>query len=358
MTLMMTTTPDRTLLAPWSSKSTGGSVEQSAFEIPRLSPDASIAFMLLPEYEDDTDDDYYPRRDDRRRQLFVQVVVLYTNSCGERLLRVHTTAISVVTSVRLVYNSISVAPLIALLMKQAAWVALDGKSETNNPVLRDSLLDPCVKIMANYRRHCFGADNNRMVVLSQSIALLPLYVLTARKFLYALLQGQRDQGDLEEQLRRILGMPVHCIMAALYPRLYPLSPEDLEEDYPLPEPYITSADQLGLCPSGAFVVTNGMGAWLLRLNEEKEARFEGWNVEEAAASVAGKLRVALLPCPTWIGLSRLPGIMEYFGGGNGALPWRDKVFLSTIFVEDEGTSGMAYGQWLQFLQEQVLRISD
>eukprot|EP00913_Durusdinium_trenchii_P018268 g17163.t1 len=119
----------KALLAPWPAAAS--SEDQSAFEVPRLSPDMSVTFSLLPEVEPDSDED----------------------SC----FKTHTRSLTVISSARQIFGSINIAPLMAFLLKQAAMIALDPAQNAKLP--RDMLLESCLQILASFRRRCLDYNS-------------------------------------------------------------------------------------------------------------------------------------------------------------------------------------------------------
>ncbi|CAJ1329895.1 unnamed protein product, partial [Effrenium voratum] len=362
----------KSLLAPWPAAASAE--DQSAFEVPRLSPDMSVTFTLLPEIEPDPEEEYLRSRE--RKSLAVQAAILYTNCKGERLLRTHTRSLSIVTSARQILNSINMAPLMATLVKQAVIIALDP---TQNPKLpRDMLLESCLQILTTYRRRCVDLPNKQKLVTSKQLQLLPLYILAARKLLYAFVGCKEDKVQ-EEMLQRILRMPIHNIMIALYPRVYPL-PATFPEGVDLPRHSPAAEEQVSRGAAPGYLVVNGLGMWY-------QAGAQG-ELREAAAELAERIREVLQPAPDWIPLAELPQLVQpalpekvgqeaaprrpKYGRTPGAsfgtpsvtkatseTSWPEKVLLSALFVEDSGVTEMSYPEWISFLQEQlVLRLTE
>mmetsp|Transcript_32671 Transcript_32671/g.93687 ORF Transcript_32671/g.93687 Transcript_32671/m.93687 type:complete len:840 (-) Transcript_32671:178-2697(-) len=347
----------QSLIAPWPASSS--SSDNSAFEVPRISADTAVAFVLRPEIEPESEEEsFYGRREDRRKNLFIQVAVLYTNASGQRLLRLHTSALSVVNSVRALYQSVSLAPLMTLLLKQAVVVALERKPGVKS-MPKDCLLEFCLEVAATCHRHCQNSEASvDSLVITRRLALLPLYILAGRKLLYSVLNGPRDRSGCDEMLRRLLRMPIHSMMVALYPRVYPL-PAAVHEGVDLPVPCPTLQEQVTTGPSPAYLITNGFGAWFYEVDRGDGSPQKTPNIDlrENAKALCQRLRNALEPSAVWMPLGDLPGLPCTKSAGVD-VPWQDKVFLSTIFVEDEGVTEMAYGDWIRSLQAQVLRLVD
>jgi len=351
------------LLAPWPAAASAA--DGSAFELPRLSPDAAFTFALRPEAGGQNDEDDYRRRPVGAQQLYVQVAVLYTGAGGERLLRVHNAAVSVVHSLRYVYNAVSAGPLVALIVKQAALRAL---LEDANMSPSDYMLRVCLQILDHYRRHCAGnAELGSGLAISKTLCLLPLYVLSARKLFYTHTSAvARSEGsDETEFLHRVLRMPVHSLLAALYPCVLPLDPAvatDPEHSLPCFQDHISKGT------SPAYLVTDGSTAWFVRGPSLGSAGGRGRGEGEAedaaappavaAAAVATlwerareacqALRDALEPSPVPLALEELP-----CSSWSAECTWREKAHLAALFVEDEGAAEMSYADWVAFLQARL-----
>jgi len=347
------------MVAPWPAAAS--STDSSAFELPRLSPDAAFSFTIRPEIEHDGDDDISYRTQDRKKQLFLQAAILYTNEEGKRLLRIHTTLISIAFSVRAVFQSISVGPLVASMVKQAAHMMLEKKAGAKHKLQpKDFLLHLCLQILALYRRHCHNADaGSKCLVVSKTLALFPLYVLAARKFLYSVTLAMEHSAS-DEQLMQLLRMPVHSILMALYPRMFALpvgtpAAEGAGAVEPAP---VESRERTTLTPcpclqehvtrgsSPAYIITNGLRTWL----------YTTWPagnlMDEAAVSATRKMakeacqliQESIEPIPVSMALEDLPTT-----AGNKESSWQEKVLWATLFVEDEGGTEFAYLDWVEYL---------
>lgn len=346
----------KSMIAPWPAAAS--STDQSHFELPRLTPDSCASFVLEPDNEPENDEDMNWGRRDTRRQLFVQAAVLYSNTHGERLLRVHTMVAGVASTIKGVCQSVSITPLIVLMLKQAVMAWLDPKS--GSKVLpRDGLLTFCLQVLAIYRRSSHISESGRpALILSKRLCLLPLYVLAARKLLYYITDSPDNRGCEEEQLRRLLRMPVHSIMAALYPRVYPLPAAT--EDGDLPQPCITLVDQVVQGGSPAYLITNGLGAWYYEAEaatspQSTDSPSSSIDLRQNALELSQMLQQVLTPSPVWMPLRDLPKLR---GLSAESLPWQEQVLLSTLFIEDEGVTDMGYAEWIQFLHAHVLRMSE
>ncbi|CAL1156641.1 unnamed protein product [Cladocopium goreaui] len=135
----------------------------------------------------------------------------------------------------------------------------------------------------------------------QFIKVIPILslaqVLAARKLLYALMSYKDDKVQTEA-LQRILRMPIHNIMIALYPRVYPL-PGNTPEGVDLPRHCLALEEQVSRGPAPAYLITNGLGMWYHQSGDQPDLR-------EAAGELAERIREVLQPVSDWIPLHDLP----------------------------------------------------
>eukprot|EP00929_Paragymnodinium_shiwhaense_P119322 TRINITY_DN91205_c0_g1_i1.p1 TRINITY_DN91205_c0_g1~~TRINITY_DN91205_c0_g1_i1.p1 ORF type:complete len:868 (-),score=156.81 TRINITY_DN91205_c0_g1_i1:152-2686(-) len=343
------------LVAPWPAAP--GSTDQSAFELPRISPDTSFVFELQPDIESETDDDQYRyrQRDYGKKLLYMQLAVLYTNTRGQRLLRVHTTSINVVHSVRQVYQASSIGPLMAYFVKKAADTALDSTQPGSRLLPRDFLLESALKVLSTYQQQCCYSTEVglKTLVVNQRLKLLPVYMLGARKLLYSIL-GTGMVGN--ELLRKLMRMPIHSLLPTLYPRIYPVKPLEREQDgtpcasnnaLPTALAPIQEIVLKGAYP--AYVLTNGLGLWVYRNpTPAEQVVCTPEDCMEAVHSICEQLRETLEPGPQFLPLAEITNL------STASSESRDqKVFMATLFVEDEGFTEMSYRGWVDFLQGQV-----
>jgi hypothetical protein len=141
--------------------------------------------------------------------------------------------------------------------------------------------------------------------------------------------------------------------------------------------------------SPAYVITNGLGAWTYRRRdsqprngiEDSEVSVDvGRKIRAGADDICEKLKEVLEPAPRPLAVTeikslsvptevlepkparwtrRLTEIKSLSGRAEEALARSAKerrekrVFLATLFVEDEGDAEMSYTGWLDYLHRQV-----
>lgn len=385
------------ILAPWVVNS--NVKDPSAFEISRISPDNTFTFVLKPEFEVQAEEEWsptaYSMRETYQRYLYAQVVILFRNTKGERLLRSHTVSFQVVNNVKQVFQNISIAPMMALIVKEAAARALDSRSA--KAPAKDLIASFTLQLMSTFCQQCYCLESGSVpsLVCSKRLVLLPLLALSARKLLYGLSAAVHEQAQADENLQTLLRMPIHSIMVLLYPKVFPLSAPVYDEEAELPEPLPCSEELLWGGRAPAYLITNGLGIWYWfpsgAVIESSDPEVQA-ALTESILAAAEQIRHSLFPSPTWIPLAQLPrppaplqvsasptspptsicGSSTASQGRGAAssaatpcraspkgsprdshLSWPDKVLMSTLFVEDEGVMDVSYPDWLQFLQEKV-----
>lgn len=102
-----------------------------------------------------------------------QTALLFTNSDGERRIRVLTLCIPVTSSIGEVYASADHHAVAALLIKKAVDRSLTSKIED----ARDALMYKTTEILALYKTQFNQATHPQQLMISENMKLLPAYVL-------------------------------------------------------------------------------------------------------------------------------------------------------------------------------------
>lgn len=166
--------------------------------------------------------------------ISVQSALLYTNSGGERRIRVHTLCIPVTKLFAEVFRSADVDALCNIMAKNALEMAL----KTGLDSARSHLQNQCVEIVRAYRNSgSYGAKQGGaayQINLPESLQLLPLYVMSLMK--NSALRGGTDL-NLDERAflqYELNNMPVTQSRVNIYPRLFAL--HNMPPDACLPAP--------------------------------------------------------------------------------------------------------------------------
>nr|XP_043609389.1 protein transport protein Sec24-like At3g07100 isoform X2 [Erigeron canadensis] len=149
--------------------------------------------------------------------VYFQVALLYTASCGERRIRVHTAAASVVTDLGEMYRQADTGAIVSLLGRLAIEKSLSYKLED----ARNSIQARIVKALKEYRK--LYAVQNRVgsrMIYPESLKYLPLYGLALCKSIA--LRGGFADAQLDERCAAgftMMALPVKKMLKLLYPSL-------------------------------------------------------------------------------------------------------------------------------------------
>ncbi|MBA0641677.1 hypothetical protein Goklo_026201, partial [Gossypium klotzschianum] len=149
--------------------------------------------------------------------VYFQVALLYTASCGERHIRVHTAAAPVVADLGAMYRLADTSAIVSLLCRLAIEKTLTNKLED----ARNSLQLRIVKALREYRnlyavQHQLGAR----MIYPESLKFLCLYGLALSKSIP--LKGGYADAQLDECCAAgftMMALPVKKLLKLLYPSL-------------------------------------------------------------------------------------------------------------------------------------------
>ncbi|VWU52519.1 protein transport protein Sec24A, partial [Hepatocystis sp. ex Piliocolobus tephrosceles] len=138
--------------------------------------------------------------------VYVQSALLYTNTNGERRIRLHTFALPVTQNIKTITDSINPEVVVSLLAHQAIEVCKKGKIADG----RNLIQSLCSQVLSS------------QMLPSNSSRLLPLYILGMLKSL-----AFRDSGDVPPDVRiyqwaRVENISVESIEAYFYPKMFSL----------------------------------------------------------------------------------------------------------------------------------------
>ncbi|SCO73476.1 protein transport protein Sec24A, putative [Plasmodium vivax] len=136
--------------------------------------------------------------------VYVQSALLYTNSNGERRIRLHTYALPVTQNIKTITDSINPQVVVSLLSHQAIDICKKGKIADG----RNLIQTLCSQVLSS------------QLLLSETARLLSIYILGMLKSV-----AFRDSGDVPPDLRiyhwsRVQNIPVESVEAYFYPRMF------------------------------------------------------------------------------------------------------------------------------------------
>ncbi|TDH73446.1 hypothetical protein CCR75_006161 [Bremia lactucae] len=153
--------------------------------------------------------------------ISVQAGLLYTNSSGERRIRVHTVCIPVTKLFAEIFRQVDQDALCNIMAKNALEIAI--KTGLNSG--RSRLQAQCMDIVSAYRSSgAYGAKqaSGYQLHLTESLQLLPLYIMSLLK--NSTLRGGTDLNVDERAFLQyeLNNMPVELSQAYIYPRMFAL----------------------------------------------------------------------------------------------------------------------------------------
>ncbi|KAI4301671.1 hypothetical protein L6164_034924 [Bauhinia variegata] len=149
--------------------------------------------------------------------MYFQVALLYTASCGERRIRVHTAAAPAVTDLGEMYRMADTGAIVSLLSRLAIEKTLSHKLED----ARNAMQLRIVKALKEYR-NLYAVQHrlaNRMIY-PESLKFLPLYGLALCKS--TPLRGGYADAPLDERCAAgftVMTLPIKRLLKLLYPSL-------------------------------------------------------------------------------------------------------------------------------------------
>lgn len=151
----------------------------------------------------------------------VQAALLYTTSCGERRIRVHTMAAPVTKLYAEIFRSADVDAICNLMAKNALETALKSGLDAS----RIKFQKTCVEIVRAYRNSgAYGSSQQGQyqINLPEALQLLPLYTMALMK--NPAFRGGSDVRADERTfcMYELNNMPVKTSRAFIYPRLFAL----------------------------------------------------------------------------------------------------------------------------------------
>ncbi|XP_028779448.1 protein transport protein Sec24-like At3g07100 [Neltuma alba] len=160
--------------------------------------------------------------------MYFQVALLYTASCGERRIRIHTAAAPVVTELGEMYRLADTGAIVSLLSRLVIEKTLSSKLED----ARSAVQLRIVKALREYR-NLYAVQHrlaNRMIY-PESLKFLPLYGLALCKS--TPLRGGHTDAPLDERCAvgyTMMALPIKRLLKLLYPSLTRLDEYLLKSD--------------------------------------------------------------------------------------------------------------------------------
>ncbi|KAK9683569.1 hypothetical protein RND81_10G150400 [Saponaria officinalis] len=296
--------------------------------------------------------------------VYFQVALLYTASCGERRIRVHTAAAPVVADLGEMYRQADTGAVVSVLGRLAIEKTLSSKLDD----ARTYLLKTTVKALKEYRNlHAVQHRLAGRMIYPESLKYLPLYVLALCKS--TALSGGYADVQLDERCAVgsiLMTLPVKSLLKLLYPSLIRVDEFLLKASSPAVDFKNAEKNMAhlpltaeSLDPRGLYIFDDGFRfvVWIGRMLSPEVAR--SLNVDYSSDLSQVNLY------ESEHGMSRkLTGILNKLRESNpaffqnchlvrqGEQP-REGLYLLANLVEDQtgGTSG--YADWIMQIHRQV-----
>lgn len=309
---------------------------------------------------------------------FIQAALLYTRSDGIRCVRVHNLALQVDGILSNVFRFADLDATCSVWQRVAAKQFVDKSLMRATPTaVKDNLVNECVNVLFNYRKHCASSSSSGQLILPESLKLLPLYTLATLKSraLRGNLTGNPPRGFIDVRAdERVMMMgvlnslPVEFAVSAVYPKLYSLHdmPEDcgtFDEDgkFILPLQLPPTAEKLD--EEGIFLLHSAMNCYIyVGPRASTELLMELFGVEHVDTAETTLDLFETLENESESGLrTRVRDILEYL---NSTMPitqpleiiskndWRSSRFMSSL-VEDRTRNDVSYVEFLVQVHKKI-----
>jgi len=235
----------------------------------------SVDLLSLPSCDADKAFAFEIELDDKLNTAtgaFLQCALLYTNSSGERRIRVQTIQLPVVSTLADVFRSINQKALCTLMLKKV----VDQVLQNNMSQGRKALTDKCIEILKTYRS-AFSSASGSQLTLPASLSFLPLYTLGLIK--NKIFQNKVRVDERSGLLTFATTSGVERLMDSIHPQLYALHNMDdtvgivHEESGKVTLPPILDLSSEKLSRDGIFLLQNGLQLYLWLGEEVDPSRF-------------------------------------------------------------------------------------
>ncbi|XP_039482335.1 protein transport protein Sec24A [Drosophila santomea] len=204
--------------------------------LPNVNPDAGYGMQIS--YDESLTD---------AKTICFQAALLYTNSEGERRIRVHTVCLPVTASLPEVMHSADTEAIIGLLSK----MAVDRSVASNLSDARDAFINATIDVYNAFKiAQNLPSGQSGQLIAPRSLALLPLYILALLKHPAFRVGTSTRLDDRVYAMDCMKTLPLDQLMKYVYPELYKIDAliyharnsnistnqeDDEDEDEPLPE---------------------------------------------------------------------------------------------------------------------------
>ena len=193
---------------------------------------------------------------------YLQCALLYTTSYGERRIRVHTTAIPVVSDIGELFKACDACATGGILAKLAAEKIRTTTIKDCVHILNKKVVD----ILKEYRQlYSTHLHPHNKLILPETMKLLPLLMLCLQKSSLLKSPNEVTTDERSNTIFQLLSMPMDNVMKFFYPRLYPihdLGQIAVEADGSVKLPDTLPLTLNSIKDSGIYLLDNGISAYI------------------------------------------------------------------------------------------------
>jgi protein transport protein SEC24 len=291
----------------------------------------------------------------------IQSAVLYTNSTGERRIRVQTLSIPITNTIPDLFRNADCGAITNLIAK----MAIDKIQTTKLSDAREAIVNKCVDILAVYRDTfgTAGAGNPApattqpgQLLIPENLRLLPLYVLAlAKSPLFRPIDVRPDERVFH--LHRFKTLPVDPSLNFIYPSLFNVNALTYDTAHTLPAVLNLSSEKLER--RNMYLMDNNLTLTLYIPKQVNPAViYEVFGVDQLALVEPGPTRLPVLNTELNNNLRNLITLLERRANkvmrldvireGDPAEP----VFLINL-IEDRNRAITSYYEFMVQLQRSV-----
>lgn len=146
-----------------------------------------------------------------------QAAILYTNTAGERRIKVHTIGFPVVGTIHEVINNADQEAVVGLLVKMAA----DGSIQGNLADAREALINSAIDLLQTYK-NLNPVECVKGLVTSKSTVQIPLFISALLKHIAFRLNISTKVDERVYALEMMKSLPLPYLVTYCYPDLYPV----------------------------------------------------------------------------------------------------------------------------------------
>lgn len=146
-----------------------------------------------------------------------QAAILYTNTAGERRIKVHTIGFPVVGTIHEVINNADQESIIGLLVKMAG----ERSTQSNLADAREALINCAIDILQTYK-NLNPVECLHGLVTSKSTVLIPLFISALLKHIAFRVNISTKIDERVYALEMMKSLPLPYLLTYCYPDLYPV----------------------------------------------------------------------------------------------------------------------------------------